>query len=1550
MKIKIWGARGSIPSPLSAEDLRKKLVRVVQGAAEIDLQDEAAVSDYIDHFPLLQRSTAGGNTSCIELLADETQIIIDAGSGLRNLGNELMKGACGRGEGRIHLFLSHTHWDHIQGFPFFTPAYVPGNQLTIYSVHDVAPTLANQMRSATFPVSLGYMQANIEFQRLLPGNAIQIGDVNVTSMELPHPGKAYAFRFEGQGLVFVYASDAEYKFLDQASLEPYLRFYVGADALIFDAQFSLREAFLKEDWGHSSALIGVDIARQAGVKRLILFHHDPASSDSDLAQMLRQAQQYALEQELETPLEILFGYEGMELELLAANAFNLTMLPGEKIAVLRLVGDLDERVVADLKTNLQELASQPEEERPGLVVDLEATTRLSTAGLRQLVDLRRQWGGETLALTKVSEHVRRVIDLANCLDYFSIYPNLSQALGALDARQTLRLPGQMLKNRYRIEERVGASELGVVLRATDTRLGREVAIKTLSSFSQAASTRFLAQARRMAQLSAPNIVAVFDVDEEKGIVYQIAEYVAQPTLRDTLNYPQSPPWVEIALDILRALEHAHSKGIVHGNLKPENVLLSTPVKLTDFGLRWIEQGQNLMEMPLLLGAPDYLAPEQILGQAVEPRADLYALGVILYEMFTGQRPFTGEATDILEQHLRQPPRPPRELRPELSRPMEHFILKLLAKDPNQRYANATQARRILMRLGQSDPSEIGGDQPTHPHKARRLPMIGRETQLKWLLEQWQLAKKGQGQIVFIAGEAGVGKTRLAEETASQLDQAAVLIGRATESEGRTPYQVFIEAARDYLNQTPTDAWRIEMGETTSVLAAILPELYEAIPGLTPVMPLDAEQERLRLAYQFNQFLQRATRERPWLLILDDLHWADAASLQLLHYLARHIEGTATLILVTYRDVELPPDHALSEMQQKLSRYTHCHRLKLERLDLSEARQLLEGIWRQSIPEEWVQAIYERTGGNPFYIEEVAKNLLDEKAITLQDGVWQFAPLIEVKLPSRVRDIVRQRIARLSPTSREILRLAAVLGQQFAFHDLAAVIEQNESELLESLDELLERGILLEAERSGELTFSHVEFQEVVYNDLKPLRRRLLHQQIGGALETAAKENKESVAPQLAYHFHQAEDDPKCFAYSLQVAKQADQRHAYQTALSWYQDAVSHIDKLPNLSIEDQLTAYEGLGNMLRFHSRYAEAIIVYLTLVELAARSGDTEAHVRALIRLAAAQNNIGDNRTALANATAAEQLARAADAPLQLVHALYYKGWVSRQLGNPNEAIQIGQEALTISERLAPNAQRETAMSLNLLGVCSNTVGKHKQALAYEETALSLFRELGDQERIAALLNNLGATMLNLADYEKAIPLYEESLSLYRQMGNRRGEVMALSNLGEARLWAGNYTQGLDYVQQALDLADNPGRLTHSIYRYMAEAHLGQGDLPQGLEFARRSMTIAEETEEQEFIGRLWRVFGQLAAAWESKEDSLGPPPREIADARVCFQKSERLLAEVGAMTQRAQTLRAWARYELAQGDKTEGERLWQETRRTFVELEIELEVARMDKERGGV
>ena len=238
MKIRIWGARGSVPSPLKPAAIEEKLLQVILQMPPLDTTDEVAVKAYIDSLPPLLRGTAGGNTACVEIQAGEDIFIIDAGSGIRDLGAYLMKGACGSGGCNIHIFFSHPHWDHIQGFPFFAPAFNPNNRLFLYSVHNLENALIDQQRPLTFPVSLEYMRASREFISIKAGEPFVVGPLTINTIANAHPGVAYSFRVEDKNSVFVYASDAEYKNLDENSIRPYLNFFKNADLLLFDAQFS----------------------------------------------------------------------------------------------------------------------------------------------------------------------------------------------------------------------------------------------------------------------------------------------------------------------------------------------------------------------------------------------------------------------------------------------------------------------------------------------------------------------------------------------------------------------------------------------------------------------------------------------------------------------------------------------------------------------------------------------------------------------------------------------------------------------------------------------------------------------------------------------------------------------------------------------------------------------------------------------------------------------------------------------------------------------------------------------------------------------------------------------------------------------------------------------------------------------------------------------------------------------------------------------------------------------------------------------------------------
>jgi phosphoribosyl 1,2-cyclic phosphodiesterase len=318
MLVRFWGVRGSLPSPLSTPQVEAKIVEAVGGAAGVDLTDRAAVEAYVRALPLSARGTYGGNTSCVEVrTAANDLVILDAGSGIRSLGSALMQTEFGRGQGFAHLLFSHYHWDHVQGFPFFAPAFIPGNRFIVWSVDGRAEEiLTRQQEEPLFPVTFAGMGATFEFHTLTPQTEFFDGRVRVNYAVLDHPGIAYGYRLEADGKTFVYATDAEYKKVDDEFLAAYGDFFRDADLLLFDAQYSFAESQLdKRDWGHSSAAIGVEIAAHTGVKRLVLFHHDPRTTDNEMQTILDNAQQYAALVPGGAQCEILLAYEGLEVAL-----------------------------------------------------------------------------------------------------------------------------------------------------------------------------------------------------------------------------------------------------------------------------------------------------------------------------------------------------------------------------------------------------------------------------------------------------------------------------------------------------------------------------------------------------------------------------------------------------------------------------------------------------------------------------------------------------------------------------------------------------------------------------------------------------------------------------------------------------------------------------------------------------------------------------------------------------------------------------------------------------------------------------------------------------------------------------------------------------------------------------------------------------------------------------------------------------------------------------------------------------------------------------------
>jgi len=316
MYVKFWGTRGSIPAPISSEAIRQKILLALEGAAGLDLSDQAVLERYLERLPFTVQRTVGGNTLCVEVRSGDQLLILDAGSGLRDLGIDLMQRGFANGGQVADFLVTHTHWDHIQGFPYFQPAFVPNNKFIFHApFNDLADRLAQQQDAIYFPVPMSYMSATLEFREIPEDGWYQIGNFRVYPMRTSHPGLTYGYRIDDGQSCLVYATDSEYKRVDPDSTRRYTEFFQEADLLIFDAQYSLTEALDRLDWGHSTAIMGAELARRAQVKQLALFHHDPTSSDEKIWASKEQADAYLMSHPGQHTCQVLLAYDGLSLEI-----------------------------------------------------------------------------------------------------------------------------------------------------------------------------------------------------------------------------------------------------------------------------------------------------------------------------------------------------------------------------------------------------------------------------------------------------------------------------------------------------------------------------------------------------------------------------------------------------------------------------------------------------------------------------------------------------------------------------------------------------------------------------------------------------------------------------------------------------------------------------------------------------------------------------------------------------------------------------------------------------------------------------------------------------------------------------------------------------------------------------------------------------------------------------------------------------------------------------------------------------------------------------------
>ncbi len=742
--------------------------------------------------------------------------------------------------------------------------------------------------------------------------------------------------------------------------------------------------------------------------------------------------------------------------------------------------------------------------------------------------------------------------------------------------------------RYRILSSLGKGGMGEVFLADDTQLERKVALKFLSDRRHGdpvARARFEREAKSAAALDHPFICKIYEVAEVDGRACIVMEHVAGQTLEATLDAGRLSPAqaIQIAAEMAEALVEAHSRRILHRDLKPANLMLTEQghVKVMDFGLakRMRDPGGSdsedltpgsLTRTGALLGTPAYMSPEQVRGEPADARSDIFSFGVVLFELLTGEHPFKrGTLSETVAAILRDAP-----TRAEGNGDRIDYAIfdKLLAKTPADRYQSFEEVSVEVCRLrdatsGWTAPLSELADTSETPLGGRRTPFVGRDSELAELGRWLDQAVRGRGGLVLIGGEPGVGKTRLVEQLLelARERRCLALTGRCYEIEGTPPFIPFVEIIEQYTGVVSPKVLRETLGDAAPEVARLVPELRRLFPDIPPPLGLPPEQQRHYLFRNVAEFLERVSRASSTVLLLDDLQWADNASLLLLQHLAPLLRRLPVLALGTYRDVELDVNRPFAATLETLNRKRLAQRLHLKRLPESGVASMLAALGGPSPPAALVAGIYRETEGNPFFVEEVFQHLHEEGSLLGDDGSWRSdLELEDLDVSEGVRLVIGRRLERVSADSRKVLTFGAVVGRGFSLDLLEAIGDVTGDALLTALEEAEANYLITPmAGRAPRWEFSHALIRQTLAAGLSLPRRQRLHLKVADAIERAAGANAEQHASDLAHHLFQAgtaADPARTTRFLALAGDRALASGAFDEALRHFDDALSLQDE------------------------------------------------------------------------------------------------------------------------------------------------------------------------------------------------------------------------------------------------------------------------------------------------------------------------------------------------------------------------------------------------------
>jgi serine/threonine protein kinase/tetratricopeptide (TPR) repeat protein len=1089
---------------------------------------------------------------------------------------------------------------------------------------------------------------------------------------------------------------------------------------------------------------------------------------------------------------------------------------------------------------------------------------------------------------------------------------------------------------YRLINKVGEGGMGQVYRAEDTKLGRFVALKLLApeaTRDQTAKRRLLAEAQSASVLNHPNIVTIHAIEEADGVDFIVMEFVEGETLTSYLATNGALPLtalMDVGIQVADALEAAHSVGLIHRDIKPANILITPKgvVKVADFGLAKLVRttndeidrealtlAANLTGPGIVLGTAAYMSPEQTRGELLDERSEIFSLGSLLYEAATRTRAFSGpSALSIMHAIAAIDPPRPSTLRPELPREFDLIIERAIAKDKTRRYYSCREMADALRSLRNSitgtwsgipivyDPDLVDRSAPS---------FVGREIEIKKLETLLQQVIEGTGRCVFITGEPGIGKTSLSDEflrRARKLQVAPLIArGRCVEQYGTgEAYLPFLDAMGELLQAPGRERIAAVMRTYAPTWCMELPTAFASSGSLEKLQQETIGATKERMMREMGDALGVLATASPVVLLLEDLHWADPSSVDLLRHLSQRISTQRLLIAGTYRpeDVERS-GHPLKSYKAEMQAHNLCEEVALDLWSREHVAEYVDVTFSPNdFPGDLIALIHEKTEGHPLFAANLLQYLGERGDLAKENGRWSLLrPLSEMDLaaPESVRAMISKKMDALEAEERRALQYASVEGTEFLSSVTAKLLGVDEIELEESFARIGKSHRLIETLGDEELPdgtlatryrFSHALYQNFLYSDLVNKRRVLLHQQAGEQLLRHHGRRAPQIATQLARHFEQGRDFQRAVEFLIHAGDHAAKLYGYAEAERHYTRALALVQKLPDEAqperfatlyhkrgtvnhalsnfaqaakdltnmldkaraldlLELQSTALNALTLTLFFSHRLDETVARATEALEVAERAGNEKLRIETMFLIGLKHCCYGELKEATVLLDEAIATSRRLNHLPTLCSGLAWRACVHFFQSEYALAIELASEALRLTSVLRDGFLMLT--SLFFLGLSQGNQGKMSAALATLNDALDKARRNGDLFWHPRFPNCIGWIYRELYDFESAHKYNEEGIDVSRLHHVMEAEANSLINRGIDCTHTGNHEQTAVTFHEVRDIFERDAwfrwRYNIRLEAAIAEHWLKKGDLDKALEFVERLYATATEHEVHKYI-----------------------------------------------------------------------------------------------------